>query len=125
VFENSFSDDFLELAFVEASSDGSTFYRFPCRTQSSTPVSSYGTMDRTKLSGFAGLYRAGFGTPFDLSDLASTGLDRNNVRYIRVIDVIGDGSTFDSDGNNVYDPFPNYGSPGFDLEAIAALNTAG
>ncbi|MCL4720590.1 MAG: PEP-CTERM sorting domain-containing protein, partial [Gammaproteobacteria bacterium] len=29
VFENSFSDGFLELAWVEVSSDGSNFFRFP------------------------------------------------------------------------------------------------
>src|SRR5437868_4541796 len=34
VFENSFDGAFLELAFVEVSSDGTTFFRFPATSNS-------------------------------------------------------------------------------------------
>ncbi|NJL30946.1 MAG: hypothetical protein HC898_04585, partial [Phycisphaerales bacterium] len=68
VFENGFSDTFLELAFVEVSSNGSDFFRFPSfsLTQTTTQVGGFGTLDPTNLHNLAGKYRQGFGTPFDL-----------------------------------------------------------
>ena len=68
VFENGFADSFLELAFVEVSSDGTNFFRFPSHSLTSTgaQVASFGTLDTTNIDGLAGKYRAGFGTPFDL-----------------------------------------------------------
>jgi len=48
--------------------------------------------------------------------------DLNDIRYIRIIDVTGDGSTFDSFGNPIYAPFPTTESAGFDLEAVGVIN---
>ncbi|MEW5736765.1 MAG: choice-of-anchor U domain-containing protein [Thermodesulfobacteriota bacterium] len=125
VFENSFSDNFLELAYVEVSSDGQTFVRFPSRSLIKNPVSAYGTLNPTDVDGLAGKYRQGFGTPFDLQVLASRpevlsgALNLTRVRYIRLVDVVGDGSSLDSVGQVIYDPYPTKGSAGFDLDAVA------
>lgn len=129
VFENGLNDHFLELAFVDVSSDGATFFRFPTvslTTDFVGPFDAYG-MDPTDLDGFAGKYRAGFGTPFDLDALPhSPLLDKSAIRFIRITDIIGDGLTLDSRHQPVYDPTPVIGSAGFDLDAIAVLhqNTA-
>lgn len=130
VFENGFGDNFLELAFVEISSNGENFVRFPSYsyTQSETQVESFGTLDPTYIHNFAGKYRAGYGTPFDLDDLAdSTGIDLNDIRFVRIIDAVGcvdcGFETHDSEGNIVNDPWPTpFNTGGFDLEALGIIN---
>jgi hypothetical protein len=130
VFENGFSDDYLELAWVEVSSNGTDFVRFDNVSLTPMPVEGFGTVDPTLVTGFAGKYRQGFGTPFDLSDLeeksAVTGgsVDLSSITHVRLIDVIGDGQSLDSRGNPIYDPFPTTGSAGFDLDGIAVSNGA-
>ena len=124
VFENSFSDTFLELAYIEVSSDGETFVRFDNDSLTNAPVGGFGSTDPTNIDGYAGKYRQGFGTPFDLDDLAtkavvlSGAVQLSSVARVRIIDVIGDGSDLDSDGDVIYDPYPTFGSAGFDLEAV-------
>ncbi len=123
VFENAFSDTYLELAFVEVSSDGVNFFRFPTHSLTASPVSAFGNVDPTDISGFAGKYRQGFGTPFDLSLLDGTsGLDTHAVTDVRLVDVLGDGSETDSAGHVIYDPYKTVGSAGFDLDAVGVLN---
>lgn len=130
VFENSFSDTFLELAFVEVSSDGKRFVRFPAvsLTDPTIQVGSFGNIDPTNIHNFAGKYRQGFGTPFDLEDIKdSIGIDINNIRFIRIIDVVGSidpqYATYDSKGNIVNDPFPTpFASSGFDFDGIGVIN---
>lgn len=131
VFENSFSSTFLELARVDVSSDGTNFYRFPAYSFTLGPVGGFGSVDPNNIFGFAGKYPQGFGTLFDLNALVgNAGLDVNNVRYVRIVDVVGDGNSFDdnpasSDGPNpIYDPYPQVGSAGFDLDAIGVLHFA-
>ena len=46
VFENSFSDTFLELAWVEVSSNGTQFFRFPGFSFTSSPVGHSGPSTR-------------------------------------------------------------------------------
>lgn len=131
IFENSFSDSFLELAFVEVSSNGSDFVRFDNISLTAASVGAFGNIDTTNILGYAGKYRAGFGTPFDLQELASKmtsnpSLDINYITHIRIVDISGDGNSFDSlpapaGPNPIYDPFPSSGSAGFDLDAVAAL----
>ena len=134
VFENSFSDTFLELAFVEVSSDGIHFLRFPAISQTPTTdqVNSFGPLDPTNLRNLAGKYRIGFGTPFDLAELfcSDARVDINHIRYVRVVDVVGvvrgEHARVDSTGNPVNDPFPTaFVSSGFDLDGVAALNLNG
>ena len=130
IFENSIDDSFLELAFVEVSSDGSNFFRFPSHslTDTNAQTGSFGSTDPTKINNLAGKYRAGYGTPFDLSLLAGqTGLNINAITHIKVIDVVGTiNPAFarrDSYNNKVNDPWPtDYPSSGFDLDAIGVIN---
>ncbi|HOW52155.1 MAG TPA: hypothetical protein PLV42_08965 [bacterium] len=123
VFENSFSDDFLELAFVEVSSDGVTFVRFDSTYLGTGPVSEYGTLDPTLIDGLAGKYRAGWGVPFDLATLAGKDatVDLSAITHIRIVDVKGDGSMTDSGGRPIYDPYPTHESAGFDLDAVGII----
>jgi hypothetical protein len=127
VFENAIDSTgnqaFLELAFVEVSSNGTDFFRFPSVSLTASAVGAFDTLDTTDIHNLAGKYIAGFGTPFDLQDLAGTpGLDVNAVTHVKVIDVTGDGSTQDSLGNDIFDPYPTTGTSGFDLDAIGVLN---
>ena len=123
VFENAFSRTFLELAFVEVSSDGVNFFRFPNRSLTSQPVGAFGAVDATEVDGLAGKYAQGFGTPFDLADLEpSLMLDLNQVTHVRLVDVVG-GTSVDSEDSVIFDPFPTTGSAGFDCDAIALLET--
>lgn len=125
VFENSFSDTFLELAKVEVSSDGLNFFGFDSYSLTPDPVGPFGTIDPTDIDGLAGKYRQGWGTPFDLDMLSGlAGLDLSAVSYVRILDVVGDGNTFDSNGNPIYDPYQTTGSAGFDLDAIGVMNSA-
>ena len=123
VFENSFSitpTGFFELAFVEVSSDGVNFFRFPSDSLTQAVTNS---IDPTNVSGLAGKYPAGYGTPFDLAVLAASPLlDKGNIRFVRLIDILGNGTIKDSSGDPIYDPYPNTGSAGFDLDAIGVIH---
>lgn len=130
IFENSFSSVFLELAFVEVSSDGVNFFRFPSvsLTDTSTQIGSFGSLDPKNLYNLAGSFKKDFGTPFDLEDLKGTaGLDLDAITHVKIIDVIGtidpQFASKDSQGNIVNDPYPTaFWSGGFDLDGIAVLN---
>jgi len=130
VFENSFNDDFLELAFVEVSSDGINFFRFPATsyTQNLIQVDGFGTLDATKIDNLAGKYRALYGTPFDLEDLSSqSGLDINKITHVKIIDVVGciqaNYATYDQYQNIINDPWNTpYPSGGFDLDAVGVIH---
>ena len=130
VYENSFNDSFLELAFVEVSTDGIRYVRFPATslTQTNRQIGGTGSVDPTFIDNLAGKYRVGYGTPFDLEELRdSAGIDINNINYVRIIDVVGSidpllGS-YDAYGHIVNDPFPTVSySAGFDLDGVAVLN---
>jgi hypothetical protein len=130
VFENSFSDDFLELAFVEVSSDGINFFRFESVSLVSVDVqtSGFGVTDATEIYNLAGKYRGQYGTPFDLDELNGiSGLDINAISHVKVIDVIGNinstYASYDSQNNIVNDPWPTpFPSGGFDLDAVGVIN---
>ena len=129
VFENSFSDTFLELAWVEVSSDGTNFFRFPGFSFTPGPVGGFGAVDPTNIDGLAGKYRGGFGTPFDLALLASVpGLDVQAVSHVRLVDIVGDGSVFDNfpaafgGPNPIYDVHPTVASGGFDLDGVGVMH---
>ena len=137
LYENGFYDAvnggyFLELAFVEVSSNGQDFYRFPNQSLTPTDVQtgSFGVTDPTQITGFAGKYRGLYGTPFDLSVMDTVvGLDINSISHIKIIDVIGTIDTayasYDSYGRVVNDPYPTeFSSGGFDLDAIALIDSS-
>ena len=128
VFENSFDDYFLELAFVEVSSDGDHFVRFPATSLTQTVRQVVSRVDATFINNLAGKYKMGYGTPFDLEELRdSTGIDINNITHVRIVDVVGSinpqYATYDAFGHMVNDPWPtNSYSSGFDLDGVAVLN---
>ncbi len=128
VFENSLSDTFLELAFVEVSSDGTNFVKFDTYYLGVELVGAYGSHDPSLIWGFAGKFKQGKGTQFDLKELeiklevVNNTVDINNVTHIRIVDVIGDGSELDTLGNPVYDPYRTTESAGFDLDAVGVIN---
>jgi hypothetical protein len=130
VFENSFVDNFLELAFVEVSSDGVYFARFPATSLSpiDVQIGSFDYLDPTKLNNLAGKYRGGFGTPFDLQELDSdSNLNVNNITHIRVVDVVGSiqhqYASRDSSNRIINDPWPTpFPTGGFDLDAIGVIH---
>lgn len=130
VFENSFSDTFLELAFVEVSSDGINYFRFPAtsNTQDTIQLDNAAIMDARKINNLAGKYRSSYGTPFDLHELAGKpGLDINNITHVKIIDVVGSllstYATHDSNGKKINDPWSTpFISSGFDLDAVGIIH---
>ena len=130
VYENSFNDYFLELAFVEVSSDGVNFVRFPATSLTPTDqqVRGDGTIDATNINNLAGKYRVGWGTPFDLEELRdSANIDINNITHVKIVDVVGsidpEYATYDAFGNIVNDPYPtDFYSGGFDLTGVCVIN---
>lgn len=130
VFENGFSNDFLELAFVEVSTDGINYYRFPAvsEIQDTIQTATYGTTDPTRIHNLAGKYRAQYGTPFDLEDInVQYGIQIATVTHIRIIDVIGSINYLypskDMNGVIINDPYPTgFPSGGFDLDAVGVIH---
>jgi len=131
IFENSFSDYFLELAFVEVSSNGLDWVRFSatCNHSQDTQIGPFdATSQPRSINNLAGKYRAQFGTPFDLEELKdSTLLNLDSIVYIKLIDAIGSINPgyglADQNGNWVNDPFPTpFASSGFDLDAIGVMH---
>jgi len=147
VFENSFSDTFLELAWVEVSSDGIHFCRFPNYYGGTNSIGAFGSHAPTLIYGLASKYRQGYGTPFDLHELQNTYdgitnksatflsaayataftnnfpyIDLNHIGYMRFIDIVGDGSAKEATGRTIYDPYPTVGSAGFDLDAVGVIH---
>ena len=135
VFENGFkaqsgSGYYLELAFVEVSTDGKHYVRFPAvsLTQDSLQVDGFGPLNPTKIHNLAGKYVAGYGTPFDLRELAdSSGIDIDSINYVRIVDVVGDLDSafarYDSRGHKINDPWPTpFWTGGFDLDAVGVVH---
>jgi hypothetical protein len=129
VFENAFSDTYLELAFVEVSSDGIHFVRFPSESLTDTleQIGTFGTIEPTNIHHLAGKYRVFWGTPFDLEELSdSHNIDINAITHVRIKDVVGSldpaYASYDSKGRKINDPFPTaFPSGGFDLDAVAVI----
>lgn len=130
IFENTFLDSFLELAFVEVSTDSQSWARFPNEslTQTKTQTASFGYTQPTKIHNLAGKYRHPYGTPFDLQDVAMmSNIQINEIRYVRIIDVVGSIDTLyaqrDSKNRIINDPWPTpFASSGFDLDAVGVIH---
>lgn len=131
VFENSFDPGFLELAFVEVSSDGINFTRFPATSniQTTVQIGPFDTTsDPTKINNLAGKYIGGYGCPFDLQELAGTsGLNVNAISHVRIVDVVGcvqpQYASLDKNNNKINDPWATpFASGGFDLDAIGVIH---
>jgi len=136
VFENGFATSdttgFFELAFVEVSSNGVDYFRFPNMSLSSVAdfAGPFAELDSRLLDGLAGRFSAPYGVPFDLADLAvDPRLDLGAVTHLRVIDVVGTSdSAFaktDTDGMLIVDPYPTaYATGGFDLDAVGIIGSS-
>lgn len=138
VFENGFlnglnpEEAFLELAFVEVSSDGVNFFRFPVSslTQDTVQLSSVigeNYMNARQINNLAGKYVSNYGTPFDLEELNGiVGLDLNHITYVRVVDVVGSingHSSYDAANRVINDPYPTaFPIGGFDLDAVGVIH---
>lgn len=159
VFENGFSDGtprigdtnrytFAELAFVEVATTTNAWACFPSQYFGTNFIFNFNGMtnnnwasqDVTLIDGLAGKHVCELGTPFDLSALRNLSVvtngsvNLNNIRFVRITDVIGDGSRLDSSNRPIYDPYfsstsgwPNGASPsafdGFDLRAVGLINS--
>ncbi|MGC4070063.1 MAG: TonB-dependent receptor plug domain-containing protein [Polyangiaceae bacterium] len=83
--------------------------RFSAASYVAEAVDGYGTLDPTLITGFAGKYRQGYCTPFDLAKLAarpeveSGQLDLSSIKYVRLVDVRGDGTEEDCNDRPVYE----------------------
>jgi hypothetical protein len=147
---NAHSVDFIfaELAFVEVSSDGTNFARFPSISLNIEPdpnnpdpdkdlfLPDYGDgplrdfvgINTTNVNNLAGVNVTMTGTPFDLSELAADSLvldgtvNLNNIHFVRLVDIPGEGTFTDSLGNPILDAWHTVESGGFDLDAVGAIN---
>jgi len=133
VFENGFlvndSLAFLELAFVEVSSNGADFVRFAAvsTVDISFQQPSFSTINAKHIHNLAGKYILPFGTPFDLEELKdSIKIDVNNITHVRVTDVGGsilpEWASRDVFGRAINDPWPTpFPSAGFDFDAVGVI----
>lgn len=123
---------FAELGYVEVSTDGVHFARFPSISDTANRVGAYGTVDPTNVYNLVGkhvnAYGESWGTPFDLDDLSehemvlSGAVNLLDINYIRIVDIPGSGAYMDSEGNPIYDAWVTWGSGGVDLDAIGVIN---
>lgn len=143
-----FGEMFAELAYVEVSTNGIDFARFPSVSLTDGPVGAYGTVEISNIYNLAGkhpnAYGTCVGTPFDLDELMNepnvmSGIvDINNIIYVRIVDIAGRGDFYDSAtkhtdadtwpnwdyyllDNPIYDAWLTWGSGGHDLEAVGVL----
>ena len=139
---------FAELGYVEVSSNGIDFARFPSVSLTEGLVGMYGTIEISDVYNLAGKHPNGngvcTGTPFDLSEIADelnvvSGLvDINNVNYVRIVDIPGNGDfedeavkhidpdswpgwDFYANSHPIYDAWLTFDSGGVDLEAVGVL----
>ncbi|MBK1816649.1 PEP-CTERM sorting domain-containing protein [Luteolibacter yonseiensis] len=130
---------FAELAFVEVSSNGTDFARFPSISLNTTRVSTAGTFqmyDMTNVYNLAGKHASNLATPFDLEELATHSLvlggtvNLANIKYVRLVDVVGNpessgtAGALDSLGNRILDNWTTYDSGGFDISIVGGLPQA-
>ena len=121
---------FAEFAYVDVSSNGVDFARFNSISRNTGPLTGSGAFagyDVTQVYNLAGKHAAGFGTPFDLGELASNALvtngflDLNNIQFVRLFDIPGNGAFLDSHGNPIRDNWLTSGSGGFDFRLGVGL----
>ncbi len=162
IFENGFTSSFsnpiygfvsgevfAELGYVEVSTDGVYFVRFPPVSLTAGTVGPLGTIEIDDVFNLAGKHPNGYGkctgTPFDLRGIADEAMvqngivDINNIIYVRIVDIPGSGNFNDNamahidpgtrpnwanyDVNNpIYDAWVTWDSAGVDLEAIGVLH---
>lgn len=151
-FENGFVSDyttgagssagevFAELGYVEVSTNGNDFARFPSiylnypDGQGLPSNISYLTLDVSNIHNLVGQhanhYGKSWGTAFDLDDVLNDPLvlaglvDPDEINFVRIVDIPGDGTFKDSQGNSIYDAWVTWGSGGVDFDAVGVINQA-
>ena len=136
VFENAFGNSFPsnlfgELGYVEVSTDGETFVRFPNISDIPDVSGAFAFFATGLCYNLAGRQIQGTGDGFDLDDLAdepeviSGDVNLNNINYVKIVDIPGygdaengQGGFLDYFGNPIHDNWPTTGSGGFDLDAV-------
>jgi hypothetical protein len=143
---------FAELGYVEVSTDGVNFARFPSiyqnypnanlstRVDSKVDLNGTGTLTSTAyltqdvsnvynlVGKHANAYSASWGTPFNLDDLANDPMvengivNLNEINYVKIVDVPGSGDFLDSQGHPIFDAWVTWGSGGMDFEALGVIN---
>ncbi len=136
VFENGFANAqnpdywFLELAFVEVSSDGVNFFRFPAysNTQTDTQLGGFACILPSEIHNLASKYGSMYGTPFELDEVPDDPLlNKNSITHVRIVDVVGcidpEYATYDCQGHPINDPWPTpFASSGHDLDAVGVIH---
>lgn len=132
---------FGEMAYVEVSTDGTNFARFP-GVALHTPATMYTNLPGGRAYAYfdpRGVYNmAGkhvnngesWGTPFDLRDLrwhpavVGGSVDLAEIRQVRVVDIPGSGDFLDHSvpARPVLDGWLTYGSGGADIDAVGVIN---
>ncbi|MBN2580437.1 MAG: autotransporter-associated beta strand repeat-containing protein [Pirellulales bacterium] len=158
VFENGFISEggtgsagqiLAELGYVEVSTNGVDFARFPSVSLTPELVGAYGTSDPTDVYNLVGKHvnasGDSWGTPFDLQQLAGHPLvlggtvDLEKINYIRIVDIPGCGAFQDqatslidpttgqpyTSDHDVYDAWETWGSGGVDFEALGVIHYYG
>jgi hypothetical protein len=142
VFENAgtfFEPPFIfgELAYVEVSSNGIDFARFPASSLNVEPGEgdadtelidtfgrSFAGLNTTNVHNLVGVHPQGIGTPLDLEELAAHPLigagllDLNRIAVVRLVDIPGSGDFLDDAGRGILDAWPTAGTGGLDLDAL-------
>lgn len=135
VFENGFAWNgvYMELGFVEVSSNGMDFARLPAFCRQDSVVGPWDTSAPELFYNLAGNFVGGTG--IDLQDLITAGdplvlsgtVDVDHILFVRVVDVVGDlagNATQDYLGRAVADPYPTTGeASGMDFTGVAVINT--
>ncbi len=137
VFENAFEFGglvFMELGFVEVSSDGALFSRMPALSRKAAPTGPFDGSDPADFYNLAGNFVGG--TAFDLEDLITAGdpnvvggqVDLTAITHIRVVDGVGDivgpGATTDCLNRPVSDAYPTaFASGGFDATGVGVIHS--
>ena len=135
IFENGFTFGspyglFVDLAYVEVSTDGVQFARFPNLSLNTAPVQGSGAFagyDMSNVWNLAGKHAQSFGTPFNLDDLVTNALvlsgevRLNDIQYVKIVDIPGNGAFKDSLGNGILDNWLTSGTGGFDFRLPVGL----
>ena len=142
VFENGFvvgeNNLFAEFAFVEVSTNGTDFVRFPAvstNTVAAVGSGAFAAFDVTNVHNLAGKHAVGFGTPFDLDDLTASAevlsgqVDLASIQYLKLVDIPGSGEFLDAHGSPILDAWLTEGSGGFDFRlgdglGVGVINVA-
>ena len=132
---------FAELAYVDVSTDGTNFARFPgvaLHTEETIHTNlpggrGYAYFDPREVYNLAGKHvnnADSWGTPFDLRDLrwhpsvVSGLVDLAEIRYVRVVDIPGNGHYLDQSfpARPIVDGWLTWGSGGADIDAVGVIN---